>query len=158
MGVIIAISLLILIGILLLLLEFFVIPGTTIAAIGGLVFMAGGVYLTYDNYGSEVGNYVLWGTLIFFILTIAWALRSGTWRRFMLNTKVDGIVSQTESDDEIKIGDTGICISRLNPMGRVRINGKSYEAYSPDAFLNENTKIIVSKVESNKLIVKQIVE
>lgn len=158
MGAIISIILLILIGVLLLLLEFLVIPGTTIAAIGGILFMGGGVFLSYETYGTEIGNYVLWGTMAFLVLSVIWALRSGTWRKFMLNTNIDGIVSQTETEDEIKVGDEGICISRLNPMGRVRVNGKSYEAYSRSAFVDENSRIKVVKVESNKLIVKYITE
>ena len=47
---VLAIILLIFFGIVLLLLEFLVIPGTTIAGIGGILLMAGGVYMSYNIY------------------------------------------------------------------------------------------------------------
>ncbi len=156
MGATFAVIMLIVIGVILLLLEFLVIPGTTIAAIGGVLFIGAGIYLSYETFGSETGNYVLLGSIGFLVISIIWALRWGTWRKFMLNENVEGVVSQTESEDEVKVGDEGTCISRLNPMGRVRINGKSYEARSYDAYVNEQTKIKIVKVESNKLIVKQL--
>ncbi|MDA3865277.1 MAG: NfeD family protein [Salinivirgaceae bacterium] len=156
MGATIAVGLLIFVGVLLLLLEFLVIPGTTVAAIGGILFMAGGIYLAYESFGATTGNYVLWGTLAFLMLAIVWALRSGTWRKFMLNTNVSGMVSETKLSDEVKPGDEGICISRLNPMGRIRINGKSYEARSYDSYVDEKQPVKVIKVEMNTLIVKHL--
>ncbi len=158
MGATTAVILLIVIGVVLLLLEFLVIPGTTIAAIGGILFIGAGIYLSYESFGTTTGNYVLIGSIAFLFLSIVWALRSGTWKHFMLKENIDGKVSQTESEDEIKVGDEGVCISRLNPMGRVRINGKSYEARSFDAYVNEKSPVKVVKVESNKLIVKYINE
>lgn len=155
MGTTAAIVILILVGILLLLLEFLVIPGTTFAAIGGILFIGGGIYLSYESYGTEIGNYVLFSTISFLVLLIIWVLRSGTWKKLMLNNNVEGVVSQTETEGELKIGDSGKTISRLNPMGTVRVNGKSYEAKSYSSFLDENTEIEIVKVELNRVIVKQ---
>ena len=59
------IVLLIVLGIGLLLLEFLVIPGVTVAALGGVLMIGGGIYLSYDHYGSSIGHMTVLGTLIF---------------------------------------------------------------------------------------------
>lgn len=156
MGSTIAVILLILIGVILLLLEFLVIPGTSIAAIGGILFMGAGVYMSYETFGTVAGNWVLTGSLTFFLISFIWAIRSGTWKKFGLKANIDGVVRQTEAVDEVKKGDEGETVSRLNPMGRVKINNKYYEAQSYEGYIDEHTPVSVLKVDFNKIIVKKI--
>ena len=51
------IVLLLLLGIVLLLLEFLVVPGVTIAGIGGVIMMGGGIYLAYTTIWQYCGTY-----------------------------------------------------------------------------------------------------
>ena len=50
------IIILIILGVVLLLLEFLVIPGTTIAGIGGILLIAIAVYYGYEVYGTKTGH------------------------------------------------------------------------------------------------------
>ena len=50
-----AIILLILLGLLLLLIEFAVIPGVTIAGIGGFLLLAASVYIAFKELGTAAG-------------------------------------------------------------------------------------------------------
>lgn len=140
-------------GILLILLEFLVIPGTTIAGIGGLLLMVSGVYVSYSYLGNTTGHYTLLGTLLFVIVSVYFALKSKTWKKMMLksaiNSKVDSI-----KEEEIRVGDTGITITRLNPIGKVRINDVYAEAKSLDKFVDHNTEVEVIKVLKTQIIVK----
>ncbi|PLX15022.1 MAG: hypothetical protein C0599_17695 [Salinivirgaceae bacterium] len=156
MGSTIAVIILILLGVVLLLLEFLVIPGTSIAAIGGIIFMGTGVYMAYETFGTFIGNWVLAGSLVFFVVSFIWAIRSGTWKKYGLKANIDGVVSQTEALDEVKKDDEGVTVSRLNPMGRVKINSKYYEAHSYEGYIDQQTPVKVIKVDYNKIIVKQI--
>ena len=61
---ILAIILLIILGIFLFIVEFLLVPGITIAGIGGAILMAVAVYSAYKTHGSTVGNYTLLATLI----------------------------------------------------------------------------------------------
>ena len=68
---ILTIIFLILIGLLLLILEFAVIPGITIAGIGGVAMLIGSVYLAFSKYGVAAGFLTLLvviisGPLIFY--------------------------------------------------------------------------------------------
>lgn len=151
----IGITILILIGLLLLLLEFLVIPGTTFAALFGVGFIATGVYLAFSHYGNLIGFYVLVGTIVSLAILLIISLRSKTWKKFMLKTNVEGTVAELNSE-VVNIGDKGVSISRLNPMGKVSINNKTYEATSNSEFIDPNSGIEIIDIDSNKIIVKQI--
>ncbi len=150
-----AIILLIFLGIFLILLEFLVVPGVTIAGIGGLLCIGGGVYLSYSNYGYVVGNYTLGGTFVLLLVTLYFAFKSKTWKKLMLKTSIDSKVNTYEKE-KIKIGDTGRTISRLAPMGKVSVNGEYIEAKSLYKFIDQDTEIEVVKVLNNKIIVKSL--
>ncbi len=149
------IIILILLGIFLFLIEFLLIPGITVAGIGGAVLMIGGVILGYHHHGMQVGNLILLGTVAFSILTLYFVFKSKTWKNVMLDSKIDSKVNLLERNETmIKQGDEGLTVARLNPMGKVLINGEYYEAKCLNQFLDEQTPIVVIKISDNKIIVK----
>lgn len=150
----IAIIIFIILGVVLTIIEIVILPGSTVAGIGALIMFALGLYFSYSTYGITVGNYVLAGTILFLIIAIAFALRANTWKRFMLNTNVDGIANTIETD--VKIGDIGISVARLNPMGKVLVNNEYYEAKVINEMIDPNVEIIIVKITGNTLIVKPL--
>lgn len=134
------------------LLEILIIPGTTVAALGSLVLLGLGIYFSYTNYGVQTGNYVLGGTIVFLLVALIFSLRARTWKRFMLNSSIDGQVNTIETD--IKVGDTGMTVARLNPMGKVMVGEEYYEARAINEIIDPNTEIIVTKIIGNTLVVK----
>ena len=149
------IIILILLGIVLFLIEFLLVPGITVAGIGGAILMISGVVLGYYFHGATAGNLILLGTVVISVLTIYFVLKSRTWKKVMLDTKIDGKVNLLDRDTgKINIGDTGVSITRLNPMGKIKVNGEYYEAQAVNQLVDENTPVIVSKISGNKIIVK----
>jgi membrane-bound ClpP family serine protease len=149
------IILLILTGFLLLVLEFFVFPGITIAGIGGVILVGTGVYLGYANYGSGMGHIILGVTILAFAFVIGMALRTRTWNKLMLNTAITGQV-ETVSEETIHRGDQGIAITRLNPIGKVRVNDQDVEAHCPGQFVDAKSAVEVVKVFKTYIIVKPV--
>lgn len=147
--------LLILTGLLLLILEFFVFPGITIAGIGGFILIGSAVYMSYNSFGPTTGNIVLSVTIVVSVLAVILALRSKTWDRISLKTELTENVESFE-EESIKPGDQGVTITRLNPMGRVRINEINVEARCPDNFVDPQVKIEVLKVFKTYVIVKPV--
>jgi len=146
------IVLLLVLGIVLLLLEFLVVPGVTIAGIGGVLMMGGGIYLAYTTYGSMAGHITLFSVLLVNVVLLVYALKSRTWKKFMLETKIDGSV---ETDTPVvNIGDIGVCVTRLAPMGKVRVGDIVVEGQSIEGYLDAKTDIEVVKVYKYKIIVK----
>ena len=152
---ILAIILLILLGLLLLLLEFAVIPGVTIAGIGGLALLSGAVYMSFAHYGILPGMITLAFVLIAAPLLIYRFFRSKSGKVMVLDTLVDGKIDNIDKE-KIKPGDTGITLGRLAPSGKVKINGEIVEGHSTGSYINHNTEIKVVKILSNKIIVEPV--
>jgi len=144
---------LIIIGIIFLLLEILVVPGTTLVGLAGAGLMVGGIVKAFSTYGLQAGVLTLAGSLVLSVLAIALALKSNTWKKAMLGSEIDGRVNVVEPD-KVVAGDEGLAITRLNPMGKAMIKDDFYEVTSKDNLISENTPIVVVKVEGNKIIVK----
>lgn len=148
---------LILLGIVLFLLEFLVVPGITVAGIGGAMSIITAIVLAFYYHGPRVGMITLLATLVVLIVTVVLMLKAGTWKKLMLNKTIDSKVDNIHMNEGlVKVGDKGRTVTRLNPMGRVLVNGEYYEAKSPDRFIDQEREIVVIKVESNKLIVEPV--
>ena len=54
---------------------------------------------------------------------------------------------------KVAVGDRGVTLSRLAPMGKVLVNGEEYEAKFREGFLDSGVEIEVVEIEGNILIV-----
>lgn len=144
---------LIIVGLLLLVLEVLVIPGTTVVGITGFVLIAVGIWQSYATFGTPAGHFILIGTIALTLIALWLSLRSKTWKKVMLDTSLDGKVNQIE-ESAIAVGDIGKAVSRLVPMGKALINDEYYEVTSTGEFIDHGTEIKVVKIEKNKIFVK----
>ncbi len=144
---------LIVLGLFLLVVEFFMIPGITIAGIGGFLIIIYSVYSAYTNYGTTAGHLTLLFTAIASVATLIFSLRSRSWKHVTLETNINS-KAVDELENNIHPGDEGITISRLAPMGKASIKGITVEVTAMGELVNPNTPIVVLRVETNKIIVK----
>lgn len=140
-------------GIAFLLIEILVMPGATIASIIGLGLIITGVVVGFNNYGVEGGIITIAGSLAGSILGIGLALKSKTWNKAMLSKEIDGRVNVIDHE-KVKVGHEGKTISRLNPMGKAIIGGEYYEVTSAGNIIDENSDVVVYKIDGNKIFVK----
>jgi len=141
-----------LIGIILILVEIFLIPGLTITAIGGAAFSIGGIYYAFRNLGTTAGIITLLLVVAIIGAAFVYLIKSKALDRIALKTNIKSTIADKESLD-ISEGDTGVSVSRLNPMGKVRVNNITMEAKTLGGFIDENTAIKVVKVSPSQLIV-----
>lgn len=150
-----AIILLILLGLLLLLIEFAVIPGVTIAGIGGFILLGASVYIAFSEFGTGAGFLTLTFVLIASPLVIYYLFKSKTGKKMILDSSIGGTVEPVNST-KIHVGDTGKSLGRLAPSGKVKVNGEVVEAQSTGAYVDHNTEIKVLKILQNKIIVEPV--
>ncbi len=150
---ILTIIFLILIGLLLLILEFAVIPGITIAGIGGVAMLIGSVYLAFSKYGVAAGFLTLLVVIISGPLIFYYFFKSRAGKKLVLNTHIEGKV-ETFNAEKVHIGDTGITLGRLAPSGKVRVNGETVEAQSTGSFIDPQQQVKIVKILPNKIIVE----
>lgn len=146
---------LVLLGLFFLVAELVFLPGAALGVILSLASYAAATYFAFVRIGM-VGGFITLGIIIVLslIATII-SLRAKTWQRFALKNKVEGQSMQTPAE-EVRIGDCGVTISRLSPMGKVLIGGKEYEAKSAEAYIDQRTEVTVTGFENFTIIVKSI--
>jgi membrane-bound ClpP family serine protease len=54
----------------------------------------------------------------------------------------------------VKVGDKGVSITRLAPVGIAMINDERVEVFTSTSYVDPNTNLVVEQVEGNKIRVK----
>lgn len=137
----------------LILLEIFLLPGITLAGIGGFLFAVGGIVYAYQL-GAWAGHVTLIGSILVFAGIFVWMLRARSFNRVALKTDVDSRLASCH-EQGIRPGDEGITLSRLAPIGKARINEVTVEAKSQEELIDEKTPIVVVRVDGYNVVVKK---
>ena len=143
---------LLLIGIILLVLEILVLPGMVAGIIGG-VFLLIGILWMYSAEGSSAGHITLLATFVVTSLAIYLSLKNKSWLRYGLKDTIDGRVNDVGILN-IQEGAEGRTLSALRPSGTIEIGDRRVEGQTSGEMIDAGTKVIVTKVLPNKIIVK----
>lgn|SRR5574344_220804 len=146
------IIILLVLGMGLIVLELVAIPGTTISGISGLGLTIYGIYQVFIEYGAHWGISISLFDLILCVLLLIYSLRSKTWKRFAQKEEITSKMNVVKH--QIKVGDKGVSITRLAPMGIAMINDERVEVFTSTSYVDPNTSLVVEQVEGNKIRVK----
>ena len=146
---------LILFGLIMIVAEVLFVPGTTIVGILGFIFEIGGVYLAYDYFGETTGTIVLIAAFLISSGCIILSFKSGLWRKLSLKDEHTSKVNEGKTDD-LAVGQQGLTISSLKPIGKAIFTDKEYEVKTLGKFLYDNVKIAIVKLENNTIVVDDI--
>jgi len=137
----------------LILIEIFLIPGVGIPGIAGIVLMAGALIMAY-RIDPITGHYTLAATALASVALVILSLRAKTWDRMSQKEEIKGRVNTDVS--ELKTGDRGMTIGRLNPTGKVRFGENLYEVRSRGDYIAEQCPVEIINIEGTKITVKPI--
>jgi membrane-bound serine protease (ClpP class) len=156
------------IGILLILLEIFVIPGFGVTGITGIIFVCAGlIFALLDNHYfsfehvqmSDIlrSTMTVFSGLLLATGAIVWLSsrigEKGMFQRIALTTDL----STSESTDQKThslVGKTGKAMTVLRPSGKVIIDNEVYDAVSNQGFINSGTTVTVIKFENMQIYVE----
>ena len=161
------------VGLILIAVEIFVIPGFGVAGALGILFVFVGLVLSlidnvnFDFEGVQLEGVgtamatVAIGVFGGFILSLylgkrMFTAQRGMFKNFALNTVQhvnEGFVSVETKLFELK-GRTGIAHTVLRPGGKINIEGNVYDAIAVNGFIDKDEKIVVTKVEATQLYVE----
>lgn len=141
-------------AIILIIAEIFLLPGITVAGIGGTLFAIGGIAYAY-SINATTGNIALISSIAAFCTAFLWLMRSNSFKRVALHADIDSTIGSPR-DTELKIGDKGISVSRLAPIGKARFGKLSMEAKSLNGFIDENTPIVILQIKGYQVVVDKI--
>ncbi len=161
------------IGVILVLLEIFVIPGFGVAGISGIVLIVFGLTLSLiHNIGFDF-NYtgatniakaffiVVCSTLFSFFISLWVGKKLLTTTRFgeiALNTTQQTDKGYTSIDLNFNqlIGKEGKTYTMLRPSGKIIVDNNIYEATAETSYIEKNIQILIIKFENHQFIVRQI--
>jgi membrane-bound serine protease (ClpP class) len=149
------------IGLIAIIIEFFVPAAGIIGIIGGGCII-GSVVKAYLDYGILTGSAFLLGALILTPLLIMSYFKifpkTIIGRKLILNANQShesGFTSFTQEKYMDLKGRSGIVLKDLRPTGIVEIEGRKFNALTNGEYLDSGSKIQVFKVEGNRVFVKK---
>lgn len=149
---------LILLGFILLAIELFIIPGFGFVGISGLICLFIASYISYTKLNPMAGFAVSLISLITIIVMIKILPKTRIWKKLQLEetTSKGAGYSATRMGLEKLIGKEGITLTPLHPVGTAIIDGKRVDVVSEVGMIDKDRKVVVVKVEGNRVIVKEV--
>ncbi len=164
--------LLVLIGVSLIVVELFILPGFGFIGVSGIIMVLAGIYmgLTRVPIPQYSWDYEImfnafrtlgYGLSMFFafmVLSSYFLPKSPLFRRLVLaDSQLEsmGYIVQTEEDERLVSGLHGIALSNLRPAGIGRFNDKSFDIMTRGEFITKGTPITIIRVEGNRLVVAE---
>jgi len=146
---------LIILGIVLLLIEVTILPGITVAGVGSFLVLVYSVYLAFTTYGSLIGFLTLAFVLIVAPLLVYKLFKSKTGESMVLNTVLPGFANEI-NPEKVKVGDIGVTIGRLAPMGKIKVNDEVVEVRSTGTFVNPGERVKIISIEKSLVTVEPL--
>ncbi len=146
---------LIFLGIVLLLIEFTILPGITIAGVGGVLLFGYSIYLAFTSYGTLAGFITLAFVLIVAPTMIVMLFKGKSGKKLVLNTVLRGVANEIDHN-KVKVGDLGVTIGRLAPMGKIKVNNEVVEVRSTGTFVNPGEKVRIIQIEKSLITVEPL--
>lgn len=142
-------------GIALIVLEIFFLPGTTIAGVAGGLFLVASVWVSFASFGNDIGWYTIGIIALMLTVSIYLFVKLGVMDKVSLKTEID---SKLDAKNQfVQVGDRGTASSRLVPMGNADINGQMVEVKSINGFIDVDADIEVVSADKQEILVRQIV-
>lgn len=155
------------VGVILLILEIFVIPGFGIVGVLGILLMVAGLFLglvgdfsitdSSDLSNAIIqlaGSFVMTGVFIYFLSKLLPKTR--VWNNLILSTNItskSGYASNLEYGT--LIGAEGVALTDLRPSGTALINEKRVDVVTDGEFIKNGTKLVVNFIQGSKVVVEE---
>ncbi len=146
---------LIILGIVLLLIEVTILPGITVAGIGSFLVLVYSVYLAFTSYGTLIGLLTLAFVLIAAPLLIYLLFKGKAGKTMMLDAVISGVANEI-NPEKVKVGDIGVTIGRLAPMGKIKVNDEVVEVRSTGTYVNPGEKVRIIHIEKSLVTVEPL--
>jgi len=160
-------------GIILIALEVFVIPGFGLAGISGILLVVGSLILSMVrniNFSFEGVSTADWNnamaSVLFAMLGLgavfyffgAHFVNSKAFQRLVLHDVIDAKVpiQHEKNSNNIPAGTLGEAQTALRPMGRVRINGTTFEAKTLGEMIGQGEGVKVVGIENQYVVVSKV--
>ncbi len=144
------------IGLLLLAVEAFLIPGFGVSGVGGLVAVFMSITMSFAEAGQGARSILLAFvlTIIGTFLAFKYLPRTRTWGRLILSHKQSGDYVAANDRKNLKER-VGKSITVLRPSGVIDIDGERIDAVTEGSFIQKGVEVVVIRVEGSRIVVRE---
>lgn len=151
------------IGLVLIVLEIFVVPGFGITGVGGIIAISFSIILVFGGVYSALYAFasIITYSLLFLLAVYYWGPKISLFDRFVLKEEIssdDGFIATDQNVYDHLHGLEGIAVSSCRPSGIVKIGDERYDVVSDGDFIEKGQRITVRKVVGTKIVVRQLSE
>lgn len=148
---------LILVGLVLIVIEVYLIPGFNVIGILGLLLVVGAIIVAFSEGGTMGGLAAIGGSGIA-VGGLFWFLySSGAWDRFVLTTSLKRDPEKAEEDRDQRrryLGKVGVAVTPLRPGGVVEIEGERVEVSTEGEFIAAGSDVRVVAMDRRRYFVR----
>ena len=153
MDILIIVSLIIA-GLILFIIEVFLLPGISIAGIISAICLLYANYYAFETMGTLPGCITLAISAIGVIAITVWFMRSKTVDKLSLKKTID-YKPEPLKGLGLKAGDEGIALTRLALIGNAEFDGNIIEVRSTGDFIEEKSRIRVNRIRDGIVLVEK---
>ena len=154
-------------GLLLIVLEIFVIPGFGAAGIAGIVMLVAGLLLSrvapHGGMADIRGALLLliasfFVTLILFLSLLKYLPQARWMGGIVLETRQDHAVGfhADQHEGEPLVGKIGHCLSDLRPAGVIELEGRRLDVVTTGDYVDRGSRVKVIKISGNRVVVEPL--
>ena len=151
---ILIIASLIIAGLILFIIEVFLLPGISIAGIISAICLLYANYYAFETMGTLPGCITLAISAIGVIAITVWFMRSKTVDKLSLKKTID-YKPEPLKGLNLKAGDEGIALTRLALIGNAEFDGNIIEVRSTGDFIEEKSRIRVNRIRDGIVLVEK---
>ena len=144
-----------LLGIIFFLLEIFFLPGISVGGVAGVLFVGASIWYAFSHLGPTVGLITIAGGVVAMGFAIWAFVRFKALDKMSLNRELDGKVDALNGIT-LSVGDKGVTVSRLAPIGKVRFGTEVVEAKSQDGFIDQTVTVEIVEVSTYGVLVRMV--
>ncbi len=153
------------VGVILLLVEIFVIPGFGIVGILGIILMVAGLFLSLlSDFEltdfSFISNAIIQlaavfvGTGVFVFILSKYLPKSSVFNRLILHENISSTSGYASKPSlEHLVGTSGTSLTDLRPAGAAIINGERIDVVTEGEYINHDSEVTVKSVVGSKVVV-----
>ena len=152
---IVIIASLIIAGLILFIIEVFLLPGISIAGFVSAGCLLYANYYAFDTLGTVPGCITLAISAIGVVAITIWFMRSKTVDKLSLKKTIDYRPEPLKGLD-LKVGDEGIALTRLALIGNAEFSGHIIEVRSSGEFIDQKSKIRIERILDGVVLVEKV--
>jgi len=147
----------VILGLVLIAVEVWLIPGFNIIGIGGAIMIVFGIAYAFMEHGISGGILATAVTLVAGGLLLYLLYKSGAWKRFVFHTQLHSSLESEEDQrkDAPVLGQLGTAITPLRPSGVVRLEtGDRIEVTTEGQFIASGSRVRVVATDRRRYFVR----